>query len=89
MEPDIQGRLVTEFYEKFSAAMDEYMFLAMTEDCHPLIDRCEQIVCAMDNIEYKSYCEGETEYEDGIRYEAHRITQDIMRKMLRRYADGF
>ena len=89
MDLDIQGRLITEFYEKFRSAMDEYMFLALTEDCHPLIDRCEQIVCAADNVDFQTYINGESENEDELRFESHNLAQDIMTRMIRQYAEKY
>jgi len=89
MDLDIQAKLVTEFYDKFKSAMDEYMFLALTEDCHPLIDRCEQIVCASNNVDFRSYIEGEEDSEDHLRYESHNLAQSVMTKMIRKFAETY
>lgn len=89
MDVDIQERLITRHYDKFKGAMDEYMFLALTEDCHPLIDEVEKIVCAIEGVHWGDYCDGELEIEDEIRHEAHTIATRVMCYMLRRFADEY
>ena len=84
-----EEELHEQFYSKFRGAMDEYMFLALTEDCHPLIDRCEQIVCAAQDVEFKDYCHGDCEYEDDLRHHAHMMAQRIMTKMLHKFAEMY
>ena len=81
--------LMNQFYKQFQGAMDEYMFLAMTEDCHPLIDRCEQIICAAHNASYEDYCNGEHPDEDHLRMLSHNLCTQIMTKMLREFAEKY
>ena len=86
MEWDIQEKLATRYYKKFSSEMDEYMYLAMTEACHPLIDNVEKIVCMYYGVSWDEYLAGDTVDEDNIRNEAHTITTQIMKRLLQLYA---
>ena len=49
---DVIDTLADKYYDKFSSAMDEYIFMAMTEDCHPLIVDIEKINCITEGMDW-------------------------------------
>ena len=81
---DVIESLSEKYYDKFSSAMDEYVFMAMTEDCHPLMVDIERIRCITEGIEWEDYLNGKDE-DGNILHASHEITQHIVFKMMRKY----
>ena len=88
MARDIAEKLAIKYYDKFQSALDEYLFLAMTEDCHPLIERCEQAIAAQNDMAWHEYLNGDDEAGD-ILHESHNLAQMTINIMLKRYVESY
>ena len=80
---DVISVISDKYYDEFTNALDEYIFMAMTEDCHPMIEDLERIHCIAEGMDWEDYIDGRNDWDEILQKaqdSAHRVVESMFRK---------